>query len=150
MCARFTRMVEARTTHFKDLDPATCSILVAIDETFSFLIKEDHQGECGKERNRLKERATALLLEIGHLGGAAGIHLVIATQRPDAKVIPGELLNNCNARIACGRMDTIFSLMTLGNEAATRLPTTRGRSMVRFGQNLIEVQGYLTDPIARS
>lgn len=145
MTERFDRMSQDGANHFKSLHPAPPAILVMVDETFNLLAVEGIKTEEGKERDQMKGRATALLGEIGRLGRAAGIHLVLATQRPDAKVIPGELRNNCDARIACGRMDTTPSLMVLDSEAATRLPAIKGRSMLRCGQNLIEMQGYFSE-----
>lgn len=44
---------------------------------------------------------------IAHQGRAFGIHLILATQRPDANILPGQIRNNIDCRV-CGRADTIL------------------------------------------
>lgn len=71
-----------------------------------------------------KELVTAIIGHLGtlaRLGRAFGIHLVLATQRPDANVLPGQIKNNIDVRI-CGRSDLVLSQIILDNGDAAALP----------------------------
>lgn len=83
------------------------------------------------------------LATIARLGRAFGIHLILATQRPDANVIPGQVKNNMDFRV-CGRADNILSQIILDNtSAAEQIPKdARGRFITGDGTVF---QGYLLD-----
>ena len=72
-----------------------------------------------------KEEAASIvsnLATIARMGRAFGIHLVIATQRPDAMVVPGQIKNNLDGRI-CGKADNVLSQIILDNtDAADHVP----------------------------
>ena len=71
-----------------------------------------------------KELVTAIigqLSTLARLGRAFGIHLVLAAQRPDANVLPGQIKNNIDIRI-CGRADLVLSQIILDNGDAAALP----------------------------
>lgn len=73
------------------------------------------------------------------LGRFAGLHLIIATQRPDVDSIPGSLKANLDGRI-CGKMaDITSSAVVLDNGNAANLPAVPGRFIVRdaTGENRI-------------
>ncbi len=71
---------------------------------------------------------------IARQGRAFGIHLILATQRPDAQILSGQIKNNVNCRI-CGRADTILSQITLDSTAAAdQIPKdARGRFLLQNG-----------------
>ena len=52
------------------------------------------------------------LSTIARQGRAFGIHLILATQRPDAAIIPGQIRNNMDFRV-CGRADSVLSSMII-------------------------------------
>lgn len=81
------------------------------------------------------------LATIARLGRAFGIHLILATQRPDANVIPGQVKNNMDFRV-CGRADNVLSQIILDNtSAAEQIPKdARGRFILGDGTVF---QGYL-------
>ena len=72
-----------------------------------------------------------------------GIHLIFATQRPDANVIPGQIKNNMDFRV-CGKADNVLSQIILDNtSAADRIPKdSQGRFITADG---IVFQAYLFD-----
>jgi hypothetical protein len=142
MQSRYVRMQEAGVNHFKQLETPLPAVLCMVDETFSLLAPTGIKSDEGKEQDAMKARIGILLSNIARLGRAAGIHLILATQRPDAKVLPGELKANLDARIAQGRMDTTPSLMTLDSDAATRIPPIKGRAVARMGRDTVEFQAY--------
>lgn len=147
MSRRYDRMREAGVNLFLDLvdeetgkpDPA---LLVMIDEAYEFLAPSGNKTAQGKYEDELHQEAGYLLSSIARLGRAAGIHLVLATQRPDATVIKGELKNNLDVRIAAGRLDNTPSLMVLDSAAATTLPDIKGRGMIRLASKTRQFQGF--------
>ena len=67
-------------------------------------------------------------------GRAFGIHLILATQRPDAQLIPGQIRNNLDCRI-CGRAERVLSELVLDSPAAAeQIPKdARGRFLLHDG-----------------
>lgn len=63
-----------------------------------------------------------LLVRLGRLGRAAGIHIIAATQSPDRKTIPAQLQQNFPARVALRCRDRIESRQILGAPGAEMLP----------------------------
>lgn len=53
---------------------------------------------------------------IVRLNRAFGIHLILATQRPDAQLIPGQIRDNLDCRI-CGRAERVLSELVLDSTA---------------------------------
>lgn len=151
MMDRYRKMEEAGVTIFLDMvDEKTgkpeYAILLMIDEAFMFMSPEGNKTEEGKARDMMHAEASQILGDIARLGRAAGVHLVLATQRPDASVIKGELKNNLDVRIAAGRLDGIPSNMVLDSQAATMLPgEIKGRGVVRIGGELRPFQGFFAD-----
>ena len=69
--------------------------------------------------------------------------MILATQRPDATIIPGQIKNNLDFRV-CGRADNILSQIILDNtSAAEQIPKdARGRFILGDGTVF---QGYYKD-----
>lgn len=122
-----------------------------------FLIGKDicvptHNSEEGKAEDEMKGEASMIIGSIARLGRAAGVHLVIATQRPDAKIISGETKANLGVRINCGRTDSNASSMILGTGEGTRVKANpRGRLYLRIygsgnhGQGFFAEQSWIDD-----
>ena len=70
-----------------------------------------------KEQKETVTRIESRLSMIARQGRAFGIHLILATQRPNANILSGQIRNNINCRI-CGRADNILSQIILDNTAA--------------------------------
>ena len=87
-----------------------------------------------KEQKELVSRIEGKLSTIARQGRAFGIHLILATQRPDATIIPGQIKNNIDFR-ACGRADNVLSQIILDSTAAAdQIPKdARGRFITRDG-----------------
>jgi hypothetical protein len=150
MMQRYEEMEEIGVNHFlKLLDEngkPPYAIMLMIDEAFMFMSPEGQRTDEGKVRDQLHGEASTLLGDIARLGRAAGIHLVLATQRPDATVIKGELKANLDIRIAAGRLDSTPSSMVLDSGAATLLPGhIKGRGVIRTGGETEQFQGYFAD-----
>jgi hypothetical protein len=77
------------------------------------------------------------------VGGAYGIHPIIATQRPDAKAVQGMLKANLSTRIALPVPSHHDSQVILGRSGAEKLPKKKGRLLLVWNARLVEVQAYL-------
>ena len=81
----------------------------------------DRTGRSKGDKERLAQIENRLST-IARLGRAFGIHLILATQRPDANIIPGQIKNNMDFRV-CGRADSVLSQIILDNtSAAEQIP----------------------------
>ena len=105
-------------------------IVFACDEVAELL---DKTG-ADKARKELLAQIEARLALIARQGRAFGIHLILATQRPDANILPGQIKNNMNIRI-CGRADTTLSTIIIGDgRAAEQIPhDAQGRFLMEDG-----------------
>ena len=90
---------------------------------------------------RRRDAFTAAAQEIGRKGRAAGVSLVMATQRPSADVIPSSLRNLAGAAVAFRMAKPDDSRLVIGDAGAEALPTTPGRCLVKHA-DVLEVQGY--------
>lgn len=142
MMRRYEEMENLGVTHFNDLPEKMPALLIMVDEAFMFMSPEGVKTDEGKARDELHGEAVTIIGEIARLGRAAGVHLLLATQRPDASVIRGEIKANLLARYAAGRMQSTPSLMVLDSDGATRVPDIRGRGVVSFNGQEEYIQGY--------
>jgi len=116
-------------------------IVFACDEVAEVL---DKNG-LSKEDKELVTKIEGKLSVIARQGRAFGIHLILATQRPDANILTGQIRNNIDCRI-CGRADNVLSQIILDNtNAADQIPKdAQGRFITVDGTVF---QGYLFDEI---
>lgn len=114
-------------------------IIFACDEVEEVL---DKTG-LSKESKALVTKIEGKLSVIARQGRAFGIHLILATQRPDANILSGQIRNNIDFRV-CGRADNVLSQIILDNtEAADKIPKeSQGLFVTHAG---VVFQGYLFD-----
>ena len=99
-------------------------LIFSCDEVAQLL---DATGLGKKEKEQI-QRYTAAINSLVRLGRAMGIHCILATQRPDAQVISGQIKSNVDVRI-CGRADDVLSQIILDKIDANDLisKTAQGR-----------------------
>ncbi len=114
-------------------------LVFACDEVAELLDKTGRSKEEKEQLGQIENR----LATLARLGRAFGIHLILATQRPDANILPGQIKNNLDFRV-CGRADNVLSQIILDNtSAADQIPKdARGRFITGDGTVF---QGYLFD-----
>ena len=104
--------------------------IFACDEVAEIL---DKTG-LSKEQKEKVSQIESKLSVIARQGRAFGIHLILATQRPDATIISGQIRNNIDCRV-CGRADNVLSQIILDSTAAAdQIPKdAAGRFMLHDG-----------------
>lgn len=87
-----------------------------------------------KDQKEIVAKIVSRLSIIARQGRAFGIHLILATQRPDSTILNGQIKNNINCRI-CGRADNVLSMIILDNtDAADQIPEdAQGRFLLHDG-----------------
>lgn len=112
-------------------------IVVFIDELASLMLEPD-----------LKKDAERLLADLGARGRAPGIHLIIATQRPEVSVVSGRIKGNIDGRCCFRVPDNASSMVILDDTSGAQFPedTPRGRFIYKFGNTRREIQGPWIGP----
>jgi len=128
-CPNLDEYNKVKGTHLKRL-------VFACDEVAEIL---DKSGADKTRKDTLASIESKLSI-IARQGRAFGIHLILATQRPDANLIPGQIRTNLGCRI-CGRADSILSQIILDSTAAADQISkeARGRFLLHDG---MVFQGY--------
>lgn len=104
-------------------------IVVVVDEASMVL---DTTGRDKNEKEAIS-KILGCLCQLGRLGRAMDIHLIIATQRPDVASVPGALKAQTDGRVAGHCADAQSSIVILDDGSAAKLPAIPGRFLVRDG-----------------
>lgn len=112
-------------------DHALSYWIVIIDELATMMYDKRYSGE-----------AELIQAEISRKGRAAGIFPVFATQTPDGKVVPRQIANNMDSRLAfrCGDGASSGILLGNGQYDAEKLPPIPGRLIWKWGGEKITLQ----------
>jgi len=146
MMKRYQEMEAVGKNDFMDMPDHGPALMIMVDEAGELLSPSGVKTDEGKHDDELKGEAQMIIGSIARLGRAAGVHLVIATQRPDATLIPGETKANLGCRINAGRTDSNASNMILGSGEGTRVkPFPPGRLYIRIYSNGDHGQGFYAD-----
>jgi len=134
-----TYFAQHGTTDISELPTPLPRIFIVIDECAMLY---DTAGR-DKDEKALIERITKNSATIARMGRAFGIHLILATQRPDAAAVPGTIKSNIDIRI-CGKADATLSTIILGDGRANEtIPkTSQGRFIMADGGDDIVFQAY--------
>jgi S-DNA-T family DNA segregation ATPase FtsK/SpoIIIE len=87
-----------------------------------------------------KKEFEALVARIAGKGRAAGIHLVLATQRPDRAVVTGLIKSNLPLKVCLKVANTVNAQIVLDEPGAENL-FGKGDLLCDFGKGLVRAQG---------
>lgn len=107
-------------------------LTVMVDE-IADLTQDDDRGR--------RDRFLSSAMEIARKGRAAGVGLVMATQRPSADVLPSSLRNLAGAAVAFRVQRNHDSIAVLGEPGAETLPAVPGRCLVKHS-SVVQVQAF--------
>ncbi len=108
--------------------------VVVIDEAAELFL--------GGTKNQISnvQAISAHATRIAAQGRAVGIHLIIATQKPDTKAVNGQIKANLTGIVSFPMATLGASLSILGNGRAKELPAISGRAIWKSGLDQFEVQ----------
>ncbi len=86
------------------------------------------------------QKVRKVISRIARLGRACGMHLIIATQRPDVKALDPQVKANLTSIIAFQMPNLASSMTILGNGKAAQIPIVPGRAILRSGNKLVDIQ----------
>lgn len=121
--------VEFKVIKVEDLketsDDLICLSVDSYDKQFQVgqINVPTHNSEESKAISESVEACRLAIGSIARLGRAAGVHLVVCTQRPDVKIIEGETRANLTNRIGCGPLTSGASLMAFEDNSGMRIPS---------------------------
>ena len=88
-------------------------MIFACDEVAEIM---DKTGRSKADREQIDKVVDKLSI-LARQGRAFGLHLFLATQRPDANLIPGQIRSNLDFKV-CGRADSVLSSIIIDSTAA--------------------------------
>ena len=136
--------MEDRFEHLKSIEKKTIvperdgmpRIVLGIDECSVLYMKKNK----GSSDYHNKVRAREITDDIAKLSRAAGIHLVLATQKVTKETIDTSIQDNIAAKVCFKMSGNNASVLVLGNKRAEELPQIRGRAIWHYGQDFIQFQ----------
>ena len=111
-------------------------IVLIVDE-FAFMNPDSTPD---KEEKDLRKQYQAICSNLAALARKVGIHLIFAMQRPDMKILPGQLKANLPGAISFKTINAVNSEIILDNGAASELADIQGRAIWQVGNKQMEVQ----------
>lgn len=133
---RYRRMKDLHTKDFRKLHEPR--LFVIVDEYADLMMTSRKLEDEGGEKLDIEK----FICRIAQLGRAAGIHLIIATQRPSVDVITGLIKNNIPTRIAFGVGSSYDSKTILDESGAESLPSA-GFGILRDEHGMQPFKGVL-------
>nr|WP_019502821.1 FtsK/SpoIIIE domain-containing protein [Pseudanabaena sp. PCC 6802] len=113
-------------------------IVCIFDEYADFMAEKETRTELEQSIKRL-----------GAMARAAGIHLIVATQRPEAKVVTPLIRSNLPRRVALRTASEADSAIILGGkETSAANLLGKGDLLYQSGAQLLRLQSLFADAIA--
>lgn len=129
MDLRYMRMEEKGVNDVSKIDYNR--IMVVIEEYASLRLDKEYGATI-----------EALVLQLTNLGRAAGIHIILATQRPDVKIITGSIKANIGCRVCFATASQIDSKIVLDQMGAEKLAGKGDMLYLYPGQEPVRLQSF--------
>lgn len=130
MESRYKLMERQRVNHYTQLKKPVAARVIVIDELADLML------------NRTTRKSVELsIVRIAQLGRAAGVHLILATQRPSREVITGLIKANMPAKIAFKTASAIDSRV-IGASGAENLSGKGDALFIDTGREPQRVQAF--------
>ncbi len=113
--------------------------IVVVDEAAEMFLAGNHASA------QEIQTAKRVLSKIARQGRSLGVHLVVATQRPDSKALDPQVKANLSGVICFQMANDASSITVLGNGRATDLPPNAGRAIWKNGAEMFEIQTPLLE-----
>ena len=136
MHRRYRYLEKEKRTKIDPLKDKKPLIILAVDEASVIF---GSKNSSSKLKN-LSDEARELCQEIAKLGRAAGIHMILATQRATKTSIDTTTLDNLEARICFRTRSVAGSTAILGDKTGNTLPDIPGRAIWQKGIKAINLQ----------
>lgn len=114
--------------------------IVVIDEAAELFLAG------GKINVSQVQEMTRKVIRLAAQGRAVGIHLIVATQKPDSKAISSQIKANLTGIVSFPMATLGASFSILGNGRAKDLPSIPGRAVWKSGLDQFEVQTAFLSP----
>ena len=144
MKERFKTLKAKKLRKFSEKDLGKSRMVVAIDETAE-LFRSDSGN---KDKELVKQKCKELVRTISNQARAAGIHLVLATQRIYKDTIDTATQANMGATLAFRLPDTTSSVLAIGTTEACSIPVNPGAGLWKHGFKTVMIQvPFISDQV---
>jgi DNA segregation ATPase FtsK/SpoIIIE, S-DNA-T family len=155
--ALMQQLVDKMESRYQQFEQQRCSDLRSYNQQCPSLEKQLPRIVCifDEYADFMAEKELAKALEqsikrLGAMARAAGIHLIIATQRPEARVVTPLIRSNLPGRVALRTASTADSAIVLGGkELAAAALLGKGDLLYLVGGQLLRLQSLFTGTIPR-
>ncbi|WP_158530341.1 hypothetical protein [Paenibacillus larvae] len=116
---------------------------IIVDEYVALL--ERMKKSADKNGKADRESFESCVSQIVLMGRQAGVFLILATQRPDAQYLSGNVRDQLGARISLGQMSSDGYKMTFGNiDKSFVNPTERGMGYIYLDGTTLNVRKFVS------
>ncbi len=124
---RYGMLEEQGARKLDELEETLPRLVLVVDELAMLVMDDEYGDDCARE-----------LIKITNIGRAAGVHCILATQRPSVDSCPGALKANIPLRVSLAMATNTDSQVIL-DSAGAELLTPPGQAIVRRGAEMVTV-----------
>lgn len=130
---RYSIMRENRVKEYRELNGQIKPAFLIIDEFAAFFSLLD---------KKVADEYTKKLRTLVQKGRAAGVQLILMTQKPSSKVLDTDTRDNLMCQVAMGSNKTESYVMAFGDEGRECRPLSIGQGYYNIGQGIRKMKTY--------